>query len=707
MSLPAVETDLLAAIAAEPDAIEPRLIYGDWLQARNDPRGELIAVQAGLLARPDDVQLLERQRELTKELTDGLILQTGAEPLSTELIVRWHLGFVDALQLNVRTIHKLRTTHREWFRQPAFAAVREVQIHSKYARTLRAIRHLGLSNSVRRLEFGERGERLEEPTISAIAARLPKLTALRLHALEVPPLTALSPLGLRELSLEVGTLTDPGLARIMVVAWKLDKFGLQTSVSIADDMYPLLAQLYDGTTLPTVKHFVVGPGVRVINVIDTLATSKRVATVETLTGDFNRMTYEEQVRAERHRSALAHVKLEPLLGPSDYYIFQGLTAVATFLNYRLDRAAEALPYYERALRIKPEDSTARHNLGVALRKLGRLDESLVAFDTIIDLAKKPSASMFNGRHYTLCELGRRTDARADLERALQIEPNFADAWNNLGVERQYSGDSEGALAAFRRCSQINPDHGYSVRNEAELLLELGLAGEALPIFTRLLAAEPRDRTLMALITHAQVEMNNAAEARATLDARLADPEQERNLRLFVLRALALRDLGEHAAARTDLDACATSTDCPGWYGMALYVRTLDDRALWSRIVPDSAIAPREIADAVIAYGKTSRPSNAKAMHDPTADDQMACAELAVAAALLANQRDLAVQRARAVATLYAEQGPRFLRRWWQTLATVIVVTNRHLDDNARELLSLVIRAVRGRRRIADVMMLDN
>ena len=40
MSFPAVETDLLAAIAAEPDAIEPRLIYGDWLQARNDPRGE-------------------------------------------------------------------------------------------------------------------------------------------------------------------------------------------------------------------------------------------------------------------------------------------------------------------------------------------------------------------------------------------------------------------------------------------------------------------------------------------------------------------------------------------------------------------------------------------------------------------------------------------------------------------------------------------
>jgi uncharacterized protein (TIGR02996 family) len=29
-----VEHELLAAIAADPEAIEPRLIYADWLQAR-------------------------------------------------------------------------------------------------------------------------------------------------------------------------------------------------------------------------------------------------------------------------------------------------------------------------------------------------------------------------------------------------------------------------------------------------------------------------------------------------------------------------------------------------------------------------------------------------------------------------------------------------------------------------------------------------
>ena len=705
MSPEAVETDLLAAIAADPDAIEPRLIYADWLQARNDPRGELIVVQAGRLAKPDDVQLEQREKELTAELTNGLILQAGPNTLSTDLIVRWHVGFVDALKLDVRAIRLLRTTHRAWFEQPAFAAVRELDIDSRFARTLRFIRDLGLANTTRRLSFGELQAELPEPTLDAIVSRFPKLTGLHLRTTAVPPLAALRRLHLRELSLHLRDLTDEGFRRISEVPWTLDTFALRTVDLLAEDRYALLAQLFDGTTLASVKHFVVGGGVPVIQVIETLATSKRAATTESLTGDFYRATYDELLRVERHRAALAKLKLAPVLGQSPYYDVENCTKVGSILNYRLDRPADALPYYEQALRIRPEDSTARHNLGVALRKLKRFDESLVAFDTIITQSKNPTASMFNGRHYTLCELGRREEARADLERALQIDPNFADAWNNIGVERQYIGEADSALVAFRRCMEINPEHGYARRNEADLLLELGRAGEALPIYQQLLATKPGNGSLLALIAHCLIETGDAAGARATLDGRFADPAEERHPRMFVLRALALRALGDHAAARRDLDACTEMTDCPAWVAMTVYVRSLDDRALWTHVVPDAATTPRALADAVIAYAKATRPASATALHDASVDDQMDCAELAVAAALRAQNRTLAIHRARAVAALYAEQGPRYFRKWWQVLATAVAVSTHDLDAEARALLSLVIRAVRGRARIADVMAL--
>lgn len=701
----AVEADLVAAIAASPDAIEPRLIYADWLQARDDPRGELIVVQARRLAQPDDVQLRERERELTTELTNGLVLRAGPNTVTTGLIKRWHLGFVDMIEVDVRTIRMLRTTLRAWFARPELAVVRELAIDSKYARDLRFIRHLGLSGTVQRVQFGDWRSQLEEPTVEALARRLPRLQALVLKTPQVPPLQALRGLGLRELVLELRELTDESFRRIMEVAWTLDTFGLKTTAAFAEDRRPLLAQLYNGSTLASVKHFIVAGTLPVIDVIETLATSKRAATLDAFTGDFYRVAYHRLLPLQRHREALARVKFAPYLQDSTYYDVDNFGKVGSLLTYRLDRPAEALRCFEQGLQISPGDSTLRHNLGVALRKLGRLDESLVAFDTIINASRAPTASMFNGRHYTLCALGRREEARADLERAVKIDPNYADAWNNLGLERQDSGDADGALAAFRRCIEINPEHNYAVSNEANLLLELGQADRALRLYQRLLAAKPGDRWLLTMTAHAQVELRDAAGARATLDARFADPQQTRHHRLYILRAIALRDVNEDAASRADLDQCARVTDCPAWFALTMFVRALDDRAAWTRMVPDAAVEPRAIADAVIAYAKTGRPADAAAMHDAGDDDQLDCAEMAVAAALLAKDRDLAIARARAAATLYAEQGPRYVRKWWQALATVMVVAGRSLDHDARVLLSLILRAVRGRARIADVMAL--
>lgn len=54
--------ELLAAIHADPDADEPRIVYADWLAAHGDPRGEFISLQ---LARSQTGQPpSEREREL-------------------------------------------------------------------------------------------------------------------------------------------------------------------------------------------------------------------------------------------------------------------------------------------------------------------------------------------------------------------------------------------------------------------------------------------------------------------------------------------------------------------------------------------------------------------------------------------------------------------------------------------------------------------
>lgn len=66
--------DELEAVILE-DPLDPAgwLVYGDWLQAEGDPRGELVAVQAKLARDPGNPELMEAQRALFRAHGDGLL----------------------------------------------------------------------------------------------------------------------------------------------------------------------------------------------------------------------------------------------------------------------------------------------------------------------------------------------------------------------------------------------------------------------------------------------------------------------------------------------------------------------------------------------------------------------------------------------------------------------------------------------------------
>jgi tetratricopeptide (TPR) repeat protein len=43
-------------------------------------------------------------------------------------------------------------------------------------------------------------------------------------------------------------------------------------------------------------------------------------------------------------------------------------------------------------------------------------------------------------------------------KALELEPEHADTWFNLGYAREHAGDRPAALEAFRRAAELNPKH---------------------------------------------------------------------------------------------------------------------------------------------------------------------------------------------------------------------------------------------------------
>ena len=92
------EAGFLNAVVRSPDADGPRLAYADWLDERDDPRGQFIRLQCLLAQLPEG----ERPAHLL-QLQDELLTQHGENwavgVLKSSLAHRFHRGFVETLVL--------------------------------------------------------------------------------------------------------------------------------------------------------------------------------------------------------------------------------------------------------------------------------------------------------------------------------------------------------------------------------------------------------------------------------------------------------------------------------------------------------------------------------------------------------------------------------------------------------------------------------
>ena len=95
----AVNPELEARLVAQPE-IETYLVYGDWLSEHGDPRGELVAVQARLLANPGDPRLRAREASLIAANRSEW-LGPLATLTSREFFCTWSYGFIDYARINL------------------------------------------------------------------------------------------------------------------------------------------------------------------------------------------------------------------------------------------------------------------------------------------------------------------------------------------------------------------------------------------------------------------------------------------------------------------------------------------------------------------------------------------------------------------------------------------------------------------------------
>ncbi len=146
---------------------------------------------------------------------------------------------------------------------------------------------------------------------------------------------------------------------------------------------------------------------------------------------------------------------------------------------QIHRFEEATETFERAARFAEEDSLdaqeAWVNKGVAHAELEEYDEAIGAYREAlrIDDDSEHAATAETNLAYALWESGYTEQALEHAERAVEIDPRFAQAWYNRGFLLSERGLHEDAVAAFDNAIRLGMRDAEVLEEKAIALEELG------------------------------------------------------------------------------------------------------------------------------------------------------------------------------------------------------------------------------------------
>ena len=149
----------------------------------------------------------------------------------------------------------------------------------------------------------------------------------------------------------------------------------------------------------------------------------------------------------------------------------------------------ALAAYREAARRWPTDATLLHDLAVAAREAGDLDEARRADEAALAMAPE-SPTAHNGAGLVAIDQHRPADAVRQFERATALDPTNASYWTNLGNARREVRDTAGAEQAYRRAFDLDARSSDAANGLGVLLVEAHRPAEAVPWLERAVAAAP-------------------------------------------------------------------------------------------------------------------------------------------------------------------------------------------------------------------------
>jgi tetratricopeptide (TPR) repeat protein len=149
--------------------------------------------------------------------------------------------------------------------------------------------------------------------------------------------------------------------------------------------------------------------------------------------------------------ALEHYRAALAAKPADPELLANIGQILVAMN----KPAEAAPFLEQAVEAEPFVITARFDLAVAYARSGRLQEAVEQYQALMQ-SNTADMRVAHNLGLALRQLGRNAEAAAAFQRATAVAPDQAPAWLGLALSLEADRRGGAAAAALERYLALQP-----------------------------------------------------------------------------------------------------------------------------------------------------------------------------------------------------------------------------------------------------------
>ena len=117
---------------------------------------------------------------------------------------------------------------------------------------------------------------------------------------------------------------------------------------------------------------------------------------------------------------------------------------------------EAIACYRKAIELDPKYADAHNNLGNALHEQGKLDEAIACLPQGHRTRPEIRQGPLQPRHRPAATRGSWTRPSPAYRKAIELDPKYAEAHNNLGIALTSQRKLDEAIACYRKAIELDP-----------------------------------------------------------------------------------------------------------------------------------------------------------------------------------------------------------------------------------------------------------